>query len=123
MLNHGSVDYPQAGAAFLEESYPAARMLNHYDWGGYLINEMYPRKVFIDGRSDFYGPELMNDFLALDTVAPSWESVLLKHDIEVILIKDGSPLSSRLDSETDSWVRVFTGEYEVVYARTDIATP
>ncbi len=123
LLNHGSVDYPQAGAAYLQENYPEARMLNHYDWGGYLINEMYPRKVFIDGRSDFYGPELMNDFLTLDTVAPSWERVLEKHEIEVILIKDGSPLSSRLDAAPNLWVRVFTGEYEAVFARSDVATP
>jgi hypothetical protein len=122
-LDHGSVKFPEAGARFLQENYPDARMLNHYDWGGYLINELYPRKVFIDGRSDFYGPELMNDFLTLDTVAPGWEGVLEEHDIEVILIKDGSPLAYRLDDEPESWVRVFTGEYEVVFARTDIAKP
>jgi hypothetical protein len=46
---------------------------------------------------------------------------LAKHDIEVVLIKDGSPLSHRLDSETGYWVRVFTGEHEVVFARADVA--
>jgi hypothetical protein len=121
LLDRGSVYYPQAGAHFLRDNYPEARMLNHYDWGGYLINELYPRKVFIDGRSDFYGPELMNDFLTLDTLAPGWEDVLAKHDIEVVLIKDGSPLSHRLDAEAGSWARVFTGEHEVVFARVDIA--
>jgi hypothetical protein len=96
-------------------------MLNDYDWGGYLINELYPRKVFIDGRSDFYGPDLMNDFLVLSSVAPGWEDVLLKHDIEVMLIADGSQLADRLDAEPEAWPRVFTGEYEAVFARGDIA--
>jgi hypothetical protein len=120
-LDHGSVKFPEAGAHFLRDNYPDARMLNHYDWGGYLINELYPRKVFIDGRSDFYGPELMNEFLRLDTLAPGWEDVLAKYDIEVILIKEGSPLAYRLDGEPESWERVFTGEYEAVFARADIA--
>jgi len=120
-LDHGSVKYPEAGAHFLRDNYPGARMLNDYDWGGYLINELYPRKVFIDGRSDFYGAKLMNEFLTLSTVAPGWEEILEEHDIEVVLIKQGSPLSHRLDAEPESWVRVFTGEYEAVFARTDIA--
>jgi hypothetical protein len=121
LLDHGSVKFPEAGAHFVQAEYPDARLLNHYDWGGYLINELYPRKVFIDGRSDFYGPALMNDFLTLDTVAPGWEDVLSRWDIGVVLIKDGSPLSHRLDEEPESWVRVFTGAYEVVFARADIA--
>jgi hypothetical protein len=121
LLDHGSVKFPEAGAHFVQAEYPDARLLNHYDWGGYLINELYPRKVFIDGRSDFYGPELMNDFLTLDTVGAGWEDVIEEYDIEVILIKDGSPLAHRLDAATEDWTRVFTGKYEAVFARNDIA--
>jgi hypothetical protein len=122
LLDHG-VEYPEAGAHFLRDNYPDARMFNHYDWGGYLINELYPRKVFIDGRSDFYGDGLLNDFNAVNTLAPGWEDILQKYDIEVMLIKADSPLSYRLDAEPESWVRVFTGESEVVFARADIARP
>jgi hypothetical protein len=115
------IDYPQAGAHFLRDEYPEARMFNDYDWGGYLINELYPRKVFIDGRSDFYGDTLMKDFRKVISVTPGWQDILKKYDIEVMLIKDRTALSDRLDSESDSWVRVFTGEHEAVFARSDIA--
>jgi hypothetical protein len=121
LLDHGSVKFPEAGARFVQAEYPDARLLNHYDWGGYLINELYPRKVFIDGRSEFYGPELMNDFLTLDTVGAGWEGVIEEYGVEVILIKDGSPLSHRLDAVPEDWTRAFTGEVEVVFARSDVA--
>jgi hypothetical protein len=122
LLDSG-VKYPQAGAQFLSQNYPDQRMFNDYDWGGYLINELYPRKVFIDGRSDFYGDALLKDFRTVISVTPGWEDVLKKFDIEVMLIKDRSALSNRLDAEPDSWVRVFTGAKEVVFARADIAKP
>jgi hypothetical protein len=120
LLDHG-IQYPAAGAHFLRDNYPEARMFNHYDWGGYLINELYPRKVFIDGRSDFYGDELMYDFRTVNTVQPGWQDVLAKYDVEVMLIKDASPLSDRLDAAPETWVRVFTGDSETVFARADIA--
>jgi hypothetical protein len=120
LLDNG-IKYPQAGAQFLRVNYPEERMFNDYDWGGYLINELYPRKVFIDGRSDFYGDELMNDFRTVITLTPGWQDILKKYDIEVMLIKDNSVLSARLDDEPESWARVFTGEHEAVFARSDVA--
>jgi hypothetical protein len=122
LLDHG-IEYPQAGAEFVRTNYPEARMFNDYDWGGYLINELYPRKVFIDGRSDFYGDALMNDYRTVNRVAAGWDDVLEKHDIEVVLIKEGSLLSEQLGAEADAWVRVFINENEVVFARADIARP
>ncbi|HLG12052.1 MAG TPA: hypothetical protein VI876_09855 [Dehalococcoidia bacterium] len=117
------IEYPQAGAHFLRDNYPGARVFNHYDWGGYLINELYPMKVFIDGRSDFYGDKLMTDFRDVQTLEPGWQDVVKEHDIEVFLIKDESALSDRLDAEPETWRRVFTGPVEAVFVRSDLATP
>ncbi len=119
-LDHG-IEYPQAGAAFLRDNYRDARVFNHYDWGGYLINELYPMKVFIDGRSDFYGDKLMTDFRDVQTLAPGWEDVVAEHDIEVFLIEADSALAVRLDAEPETWRRVLTGPVEAVFVRTDIA--
>jgi hypothetical protein len=117
--DHG-IKYPQAGAYFLRDNYPDARVFNLYEWGGYLINELYPMKVFIDGRSDFYGARLMTDFRDVQTLKPGWEDVLAEHDIQAFLIKTDSPLAVRLDAEPEKWRRVFTGPIEAVYVRDDL---
>jgi hypothetical protein len=117
------IDYPQAGARYLRDNYPGARLFNLYEWGGYLIDENYPLKVFIDGRSDFYGDKLMADFRNVQTLKAGWEDVLAEHDIQAFLIKTDSPLAVRLDAEPEKWRRVFTGPVEAVYVRDDLAKP
>ena len=41
---------------------PSARIFTHDQWGDYLIYRLYPQtKVFMDGRSDFYGTGLRKE--------------------------------------------------------------
>jgi len=54
----GSVS-PSPPCNFLRQN-PAAvhgEMFNDYGWGGYFILALPERRVFVDGRNDFYGPE------------------------------------------------------------------
>ena len=42
-------------------------------WADYLIYENYPRqRVFIDGRSDYYGEEIGKAYLAIQEARPKW---------------------------------------------------
>ena len=50
-----------------------ARILAPDMYGGYLIYRFAgARKVFFDGRSDFYGAEFMKDYLRLIELRPGW---------------------------------------------------
>ena len=42
-------------------------------WADYLIYLHPQQKVFVDGRSDFYGPEIGNQFLQVMGGQPGWE--------------------------------------------------
>jgi len=47
------------------------------DWGGYLIYRFNgSRRVYFDGRSDFYGADYMKSYLKLIEVRPGWEQLL-----------------------------------------------
>jgi hypothetical protein len=39
------------------------RMFNSYNWGGYLLWELPEYPVFIDGRTDLYDDELVEEWL------------------------------------------------------------
>ncbi|HWO72379.1 MAG TPA: hypothetical protein VNN21_02370 [Dehalococcoidia bacterium] len=117
----GEHGYPAQGAAFLQEHYPNARVFNEYHWGGYLINALYPQRLFIDGRSDFFGDELMFQYRDVKQLRPGWPDVFRRYDIEVVIVEKDSPLAARLDDDPESWRRVFTGPVEAVFARGDIA--
>ena len=56
---------------------PSARIFTHDQWGDYLIYRLYPaHKVFIDGRSDFYGDDFEKKYLDVLNVKYGWEKTL-----------------------------------------------
>lgn len=67
--------FPVQAAAEVEKLPMEARILAPDLFGGYLIYRFDGRrKVFFDGRSDFYGVGFMKDYLRLIEVRPGWES-------------------------------------------------
>ncbi len=47
------------------------------EWGDYLIFNLYPRKkVFVDGRSDFYGDDFGERYLDVLNVQWNWQKIL-----------------------------------------------
>jgi hypothetical protein len=52
-------------------------------WGDYLIYCFYPQqKVFVDGRSDFYGEALGKEYLHLLQGAYDWRTILQRHGFD-----------------------------------------
>jgi hypothetical protein len=91
-------------------------MFNAYGWGGYLMLELPERKVFIDGRNDFYGRDLVEEFNTVDDTRPHWEQVFDKYNVGWTLLPQKHPLNSLLALHTD-WKRVYADDVAVIYAR------
>jgi len=109
--------YPAAGAEYVRAHFAGQRMFNDYNSGGYLIYKLYPDvPVFVDGRTDFYGNDLLKDYFHIDRAQPGWDELLLKYGVEVVLIDKRLPLAKALN-EDGSWQQQFAGEHEVVYTR------
>ena len=63
------------------------RVLSSDQWSDYLIYRFYPnRKVFFDGRSDFYAPELREDYLRLLGSGWRWQEVVDRHEFDSALL-------------------------------------
>jgi hypothetical protein len=83
----------------------SARVLTTDQWGDDLIYLYQGRqRVFVDGRSDFYQPGVMQDYVSMMNAGPNWKGLLDRYKIEVALTPAGSPLSSLL-AEDKSWTR------------------
>ena len=91
-------------------------MFNDYGWGGYLMLTLPERRVFIDGRNDFYGRDLVEEFNAVDEVKPQWEQVLAKYNVGWTLLPPKHPLNSLLTLQA-GWKRVYTDDVAVIYSR------
>jgi hypothetical protein len=86
-------------------------------WGDYLIYHLYPSKrVFVDGRSDFYGDKFDLSYLDVMDVKYGWEKTLDQYDIDTILLSPGSPLATTLKISRD-WRVVHDDGVAVVFRR------
>lgn len=110
--------FPLKAVEFLRASPQAVEgeMFNDYVWGGYLMLALPERKVFLDGRADFYGEELMREFITVDNLGPDWEKVLNKYSVGWVIEPPDRPLCNLLAVHPE-WHRVFSNNVSVIYAR------
>lgn len=82
--------------ALLKES----RVLSSDQWGDYLIFRFYPQgKVFVDGRSDFYGEAVGGDYLRMRNGDFRWRRLLRSYEIQAVLIPVSWPLAELLKGD------------------------
>jgi hypothetical protein len=95
--------YPVGGADALQQQGRALRVLNYYDYGGYLISRLWPSgsHVFIDGRVEVYGPAVFSDYLVVSYAAPGWRDVVQRYRPDAIVLPTWHPLVGVLSHDPD----------------------
>jgi hypothetical protein len=106
--------YPAGALALLRQD-PAARIFTHDEWGDYLIWKLYPgHKVFVDGRSDFYGDDFEYKYLDVMNVKYGWEKTLGRFGVNTILLPPTTPLAGAL-KESSHWRVVYDDGIALVF--------
>jgi len=112
--------YPAAALATLRGD-PSGRIFTHDEWGDYLIYHLYPvHKVFVDGRSDFYGDDFEEKYYDVLNVKYGWEKTLRGFGVDTILMPPDAPLSGAL-KESSRWRLVYDDGIALVF-RSDSRT-
>jgi hypothetical protein len=106
--------YPAAALATLRSD-PEGRVFTNDEWGDYLIYRLYPtHKVFVDGRSDFYGDDFEAKYIDVLNVKYGWEKTLSGFGIDTILLPPSAPLSGAL-KESSRWRVVYDDGIALVF--------
>jgi len=106
--------YP-AGAVEVLRRDPSARVFTPDEWGDYLIWRLYPGgKVFVDGRSDFYGDDFENKYIDVLNVRNDWEKILGGFGVNTILLPLSAPLSGVLQ-ESSRWRVVYDDGVALIF--------
>jgi hypothetical protein len=93
------------------------RVLTSDQWADYLIFRLYPRqRVFFDGRSDFYGPEVGGDYKDIVLAARRWPELFRRYRFEVALLPLDWPLGTILERDPQ-WQVVYRDSLAVLLVR------
>ena len=107
--------FPVTALQYLEESgLDESRIYNDFPWGGYLLWNGIP--PYIDGRTDMYGPEFLEETLDTLFTREGWEEPLDRYGIDTALLTHTAPLTQMLEQRPD-WEEVYRDDAAVIFVR------
>lgn len=107
---------PQASAVeWIATNQPQGRMFSSYNWGGDLIWTLPEYPVFVDGRTDLFGDEIIGEWMDIVQAKEGWQAELDKWQVNLILLEPDRPLVGKLAE--NGWNLLYTDSGAVVYGR------
>jgi hypothetical protein len=98
---------------FIKAEKPEGALFNSYNWGGYVVWALYPDYLsFVDGRTDLFSDEILNEYINAWLAKPGWQTFLEDWDIQWALLEIDSPLSKAMIR--DGWIVLFQNEQAII---------
>ncbi len=115
--------YPDRALEVMHRDGSPARIFTNDEWGDYLIYRLYPgTKVFVDGRSDFYGAEFSHKYLNAYNSKYDWQRNLDEYAVDTVLLPVDAPLAGTL-KESRQWRVVYDDGMAIVFRCASKAAP
>lgn len=107
--------FPVAAASRLEKAGLFAGVFTEDLWGGYLIYRQYPRgRVYIDGRSDFYGADFARQYIKDMGAQDGWGRQLARYRVDTVLLPPDAPLAGAL-RQSAAWRLVYDDGVALIF--------
>jgi hypothetical protein len=107
---------PMRAADEIARSRPRARIFNSYSWGGYLALALPDARVYIDGRSDLYGNEVIQRYASALTLSSDPGSLLEEAGIDTVLVKPSAEINRWL-ADHAAWSTTYADAISVLWVR------
>jgi hypothetical protein len=101
-------------AEFPRDGYPTALILRNHTllaqsrlystdhWSDYLVYRYYPQqRVFVDGRSDFYGQAIGEDYLSVLEADPNWKEIMARWRFDAVLVPEKSRIAKAIGASAE----------------------
>ena len=105
--------YPAQAVRWLEQNHPQGSVLNEYNWGGFLAWNLPRIQVFVDGRTDLFGDEVIGEWMTAVEGDDGWEKVLENNKVDLVMIAPWRGLNEKL-SHSD-WKLLYQDPQVVIY--------
>jgi hypothetical protein len=108
--------FPRNALSFLRSRHPSGRLLNYYDFGGYIEWNAPEIQTFADGRTDIFTYNgVFNDYIRINEIDRPLE-LLDKYKIDYVLFPVEKRLTYLLD-KSPGWRSIYADKVAKVYER------
>jgi hypothetical protein len=113
-------EFPVCAAQWLAGAPEPLNIFNQYGEGGYLAYALSSRgdKVFIFGDAALMGDQMLYKYADVETVTPSWDSIIRNAGTDIVLYDINTPLADVMEHAAD-WTKVYQDGLSVAFVPTD----
>ena len=104
-----SAGNPVGAVAYLKEHAGSGHILNEYNWGGYLDWALPGMPIYVDGRTDLFGDELIGEWMQLLQADGNWADRLDDWNVDWVLVKPDRPIVQALAGRS-GWAQVYVDD-------------
>jgi hypothetical protein len=115
--NHLNQIFPAGAVEWIKQEQPKGQIFNDYNWGGYLTYHLPDYPVYIDGRADLYGNEVMNEYMQIVQAQGDWQRILDSWEVNLILLEPGWPINQYLRNIDNQWHIFYEDDHSILFGR------
>jgi len=105
--------FPMGAIAYIRQQEPPGPLFNSYNWGSLILWELYPQyPSFVDGRTDLFNDEILQEYLDAWRGDSSWEDLFEAWGIRLVLVEPQAPIRWQLLRA--GWKQVYEDDQAVV---------
>ncbi len=104
--------YPIGAVDYLRKERPPGNLYNSYNWGAYLLWTLPEYAVFVDGRTDLYNDEILDQWFQIAQAQDGWEQVVERWNIQIILMEKEWRMSKLF--QQSGWCQTYHDEVAIV---------
>ncbi len=110
--------FPRDAVIWLKEENPSGRLFNSYNWGGYFAWNLRDYPVFVDGRTDLFGDEILGRYVDVLSGREGWEKILSDYDVDILFIEADSTIEKL--AAKSGWVINYKDQIAAILVRQTI---
>ncbi len=107
--------YPLEAVTWMQAHDVHGRVLNEYAWGGYLDWAARDLQVFVDGRTDLFGDEVVGEWMTVVQAGAGWQAILDRYRVEYVLLQPDRPVVTQL--ERAGWMLLYRDDVSVLFRK------
>ena len=112
---YASKMFPQEAVLYLQQNKPEGQLFSEYNWGGYLIWNLREYPVFVDGRTDLFGDEVIGQWINVIQADEGWQQILDQYQVRTIMLSPQRKIIEIL--AINGWKLVYRDDQAVIYER------